>query len=63
MMFYSSNARKAAIESIHDLNKKIAAIPGSYLSYTDAGRLHKLLEVLEHEIEKEEKNLSRSEEA
>ena len=53
MMFYSSAARKSAIESIHDLNKKIATIPGNYLNYNDARRLHNLLEVLENEIERE----------
>ena len=38
MMFYSSAARKSAIESIHSLNKKIATIPGNYFGYDDARR-------------------------
>lgn len=61
MMFYSSSARKVAVESIHDLNKKIAAIPGNYLSYSDARKLHNLLEVLEHAINNEEKNMEHAE--
>ena len=62
MMFYSSNARKSAIESIHDLNKKIATIPGIYLDYIDAKRLHNLLEILENEINEEQKNFGYPEE-
>lgn len=63
MMFYSSTARKVALESIHDLNTKIATIPGKYLSYTDARKLHTLLEVLEQEIVREEKDQGPSKEA
>lgn len=63
MMFYSSAARKSAIESIYDLNQKIATIPGNYFSYDDARRLHNLLEILEDEINKEQKNFGFLEEA
>ena len=62
MMFYSSAARKSAIESIHDLNKKIATIPGNYLDYNDARKLHNLLGIFENEINKEQKKFGYSKE-
>ena len=62
MMFYSSDARKSAIESIHDLNKKIATIPGNYFGYDDAERLRILLAIFENEINKEQKNFGYPEE-
>ena len=61
MMYYSSKARKSAIESIHDLTKKVATIPGKYLDYTDAVRLQALLEVFEYALEKEEKQFGTKE--
>ena len=53
MLYYSDKARVSAINSIENLIKKVAVIPGNYLDYTSChqliNQLNDLIGVIEDE--------------
>ena len=53
MMYYSSEARKSAVESIKHCIEKVSTIPGNVLSFNDSSMTIKYLNVLIDQIEKE----------
>ena len=55
MLYYSDEARMSAVSSIKNCIEKIGAIPGQYLSYSDARKTTAFLNMLIDEIEKESK--------
>ena len=60
MMFYTTEARNSAIEKIHEISKTVSNIPGNYLNFDDACKLHQFLGLLVDQIEKEEKETSKA---
>lgn len=54
MIYYSSEAREAALESLHQLTSKIGSIPGDVLSYNDASATIRYLGMLADLIEAED---------
>ena len=55
MMYYTDEARMSAIYSIQDCIAKINSVPGDQLSYQDAGKTTRFLNMLIDEIKKERK--------
>lgn len=55
MLYYSSEARKSAVNRIQELIKVVGEIPGTYLSYNDAMSINYYLSMLINEVEKEDK--------
>ena len=54
MLYYTTEARRSAINSIRDLQNKIGKIGGDQLSYLDASAAIGYLDLLLHEIIKED---------
>lgn len=54
MLYYTTEARRSAIDSIRELQQKIGKIGGDQLSYLDAGAAIGYLDLLLHEIVKED---------
>lgn len=55
MLYYSSEARKSAVNRIKELIQVVGEIPGIFLSYNDAMSINYYLSMLINEVEKEDK--------
>ena len=54
MLYYTTEARRSAIDSIRDLQHKIGKIGGDKLSYLDASAAIQYLDLLKYEIIQED---------